>query len=469
MERALSSPSESSLRPGVCATVEAVLLLSIAVLSALGVVHDASAFDQTLLFPKAVVIALVIQLCLYYNDLYEDFGWHGRVAIFMRVGQSVSVAAVVLALIFYAFPPLDPGRRIAGLDLVLAFVVLVAWRTLFVWGAGHDALRECILILGTGQSAQHVARETMRRSSLGFKVVGFVGETEAEVGRRLVGPSILGTTADLRRLVEAHGVDLIIVAVDDRRGRLPVADLLQCRLDGVRVEEASSFHERIAGTLLLQNLRPSWLIFAHGFNRPRFVRNTKRVGDVVGALALLILLAPFLTLVAALVKLTSRGPVFFRQVRVGENGRTFSVIKFRSMPERAESATGPVWTEEADSRLTSVGRFLRRYRVDELPQLLNVVSGEMSFVGPRPERPYFVEMLRPVIPFYDERHNVKPGITGWAQIKFGYGSTIEDTERKLQFDLYYVKNMSFFLDVAIVLDTFKVLLPGWRERSVARR
>ena len=245
-----------------------------------------------------------------------------------------------------------------------------------------------------------------------------------------------------------------------------MSELLQCRLDGIRVEDATSFHERIAGNIMLQNLRPSWLIFARGFNRPRVVRNAKRAGDFLGALALLVLLAPLFALVALLIKLTSPGPVFYRQERVGEKGGVFSVIKFRSMRVEAEAATGPVWSrEDRDPRVTWIGRHLRRFRLDELPQLLNVLRGEMSFVGPRPERPYFVEKLRRVIPYYDERHNVKPGITGWAQIKFGYGSTIEDSERKLQFDLYYVKNMSFFLDIAIILDTFKVMLPRWGERS----
>lgn len=453
----------ASLRPWVCAAVEAAVLSALLAATATRLADTRA--PATLLLSKALVGALVLQLCLYYNDLYEDFAWRRRVELFVRVGQSFGAGFVVLTLIYYAFPPLDVGGRVLAVYLPLAFCVIVAWRFIFLWAAGHEALRERVLILGTGQSARQVAREVLRRAPLGFTVVGFLGETRAEVGRHVVNPSVIGTTADLLPLVEAYNVELIVVALDDRRAKMPMAELLQCRMAGIRVEDATGFYERIAGNIMLHNLRPSWLIFARGFNRPRIVRNAKRAVDFVGALVLLVLLAPLFAVIALLIKLTSPGPVFYRQERVGEKGRIFSVIKFRSMRTGAEAATGPVWSrEDRDPRVTWVGRHLRQFRLDELPQLLNVLPGEMSFVGPRPERPYFVERLRKVIPYYDERHNVKPGITGWAQIKFGYSSTIEDAERKLEFDLYYVKNMSLFLDIAIILDTIKVVLPGRGER-----
>jgi sugar transferase (PEP-CTERM system associated) len=281
------------------------------------------------------------------------------------------------------------------------------------------------------------------------------------VGRSLVNPSVIGTLPDLLPLVQSHRVSLIIVALDDRRGKMPVSELLQCRLAGIRVEEGTSFYERLTGKIQVRNLRPSWLVFSQGFNKPRLLLTGKRAGELVTAALALLLVAPFLILIALLIKLDSRGPVFYRQERVGEKGRSFSLLKFRTMHTNAEAATGPVWaTGTEDRRLTRVGRLLRRARLDELPQLLNVLAGEMSYCGPRPERPHFVEQLRHIIPYYGERHSVKPGITGWAQIKFGYGSNIEDAEEKLQYDLYYVKHMSLRLDLGIIVDTLKVMVTG---------
>jgi sugar transferase (PEP-CTERM system associated) len=457
----------SSLRPLLCAAVEAVILTLSVMASAVRLAADHSV-EPRMLVARALVIAVILQLCLYYNDLYEDFAWRRRVELFVRVGQSFAVGVVVLTLTYYAVPLLDVGRRVLAVYLPLSFVAIVSWRFVFRWGAGHEALRQRVLILGTGQSARQIAREVARRPPLGFTVVGFVGEAEAEVGP--ANPEVIGTTGDLLPLVKRHGVDRIVMALDDRRAKMPMSDLLQCRVAGVAVEEATDFYERLAGNILVQNLRPSWLIFAPGFDRPRFVRNAKRAGDFVGSLVLLVLLAPLLALLGLLVKLTSPGPVVYRQERVGEKGRVFPLLKFRSMRAGAEATTGPVWAAEGhDPRVTRVGRLLRRFRLDELPQLVNVLNGEMSFVGPRPERPHFVDTLRRIVPYYDERHNVKPGITGWAQIKFGYGATIEDSERKLQFDLYYVKNMSFFLDLAIMLDTIKVMLPGRGEDGPAGR
>jgi len=292
-------------------------------------------------------------------------------------------------------------------------------------------------------------------------VVGFVGENQAEVGRRLVNPSVVGTTGDLRSLVESLKVSLIVVALEDRRGRLPVDELLRCRLAGVKIEDAPSFFERLTGKILVSDLRPSWFVFSPGFNKPRLFKSAKRGLELVAALALLVASAPLVGLAMLLIRLETPGPALFRQSRVGVRGRVFELFKLRTMRLDAEASTGPVWaSDEDDPRVTRLGRLLRKLRLDELPQLVNVITGDMSFVGPRPERPHFVDTLRQVIPYYDERHTVRPGITGWAQVKFGYGSTLEDSERKLQFDLYYVKNMSLLLDVAIVLDTFKVMLLG---------
>jgi sugar transferase (PEP-CTERM system associated) len=253
----------------------------------------------------------------------------------------------------------------------------------------------------------------------------------------------------------------VVVALEDFRGRLPVADLLRCRLSGVRVEEVTTFLERLTGKILVKDLRPSWFVFSEGFNRPRIFGNAKRSAEFMLALVGLLIALPLLGLIALLVKLDSAGPIVYGQERVGERGRVFKLFKVRTMRTDAEADTGPVWSRRGhDPRVTRLGRVLRKLRLDEIPQLWNVLRGEMSFVGPRPERPHFVEQLRAVIPYYDERHTVKPGITGWAQVKFGYGSNLEDAEEKLQYDLYYIKHMSIMLDLRIVFDTAKVMALG---------
>jgi sugar transferase (PEP-CTERM system associated) len=409
----------------------------------------------------AMLHAAALQVSLYYNDLYEDSAMRRRFELMARIGQAIAFAALILTALYFMVEDLKVGRGILLIYLPLATLVVVGWRSIYFWALGHEALVDNVLILGTGASAQQVAREMVRRAHLGFKVVGFLGEHSAEVGKRLVNPSVIGTISDLLPMTMSQRVSLIVVGLDDRRGKLPISELLQCRLAGVRVEEANGLFERLTGRIIVRNLRPSWLVFSQGFNKPRFLRSSKRISELAWAGLMLLVLAPVMAIIALIVPLDSIGPVFYRQERCGEKGRTFMLLKFRTMRTDAEAASGPVWaTAKGDARTTRVGRLLRRTRLDELPQLLNVLKGDMSFVGPRPERPHFVEQLRRIIPYYDERHSVKPGITGWAQIKFGYGSTIEDAEEKLQYDLYYVKHMSLRFDLGILLDTFKVLATG---------
>jgi sugar transferase (PEP-CTERM system associated) len=417
--------------------------------------------DYPLLVPKALLSALVFQLCLYYSDLYEQFATRDLIEMVRRPGQAFVLGTLVLALAYFSIPPLRVGRGILVLHLPLAFVGILVWRSLVLVAWVHEAMRERVLILGTGQLAQQVAREMLRRAPLGYDTVGFLGEHPAQVGLRIVNPSVVGILSDLPSVVRHEKATSIVVALDDFRGQLPVAELLQCRLAGIRIEDAASSLERLAGRIPVKSLRQSWFVFSEGFRRPRVFKKAKRTIEFCIALPILVLLSPLLGLLVLLIKLDSRGPVLYSQERVGEHGRIFRVHKFRSMQTDAESSTGPVWaTSGHDPRVTVLGRWLRRLRLDELPQLLNVLSGEMSFVGPRPERPHFVEKLRQAIPYYDERHCVKPGITGWAQVKLGYGSNIEDAEAKLEFDLYYIKHMSPLMDFQIVFQTAKVMLLG---------
>jgi sugar transferase (PEP-CTERM system associated) len=417
--------------------------------------------EYPLLVPKAIIAVLVLQTALYYADLYEDFTSPSRVELLLRLTKAFLGATVALTLLFYLTPTIRFGRGIVAFFLPLSLLAVFAWRVacLHLWGS--EAMRDAVLILGTGAAAQDLARETLARASLEFRIVGFVGTERAEVGRRLVNPGVVGTFADLPMLVERERVDRIVVALEDFRGQLPVTDLLRCRLAGVRVEEAATFFERLTGKILIRDLRASWFVFSDGFQKPAFVIKTKRLIEFVVAGVAFVVLAPFMALLWVLIKLDSRGPVFYRQERVGERGRAFGLIKLRTMRTDAEDVTGPVWANrEGDVRTTRLGRLLRLARLDEMPQVLNVLRGEMSFVGPRPERPHFVDKLRAVIPYYDERHTVKPGITGWAQIKFGYGSNLEDAEEKLAYDLYYIKHMTWLFDVRILAHTLKVMIFG---------
>ncbi|HYN04096.1 MAG TPA: TIGR03013 family XrtA/PEP-CTERM system glycosyltransferase [Vicinamibacteria bacterium] len=418
-------------------------------------------FSYRRLVPKAVLCVVVVMLALYYGEMYE-YRSRRRTELFLRLGQCMAVASVILAVIFFVVPGLQVGRGIFVLFVLLAWGGLLLGRLALLWTWGNvSGLGDRVLILGTGVSARNVAREMLKRSPVGYRVLGFLTEHAEEVGQVLVNPSVVGTLDDLPRLVSSLGASLIVVAQEDRRKRLPMEALLQCRTAGVRVVEAASLFEVLSGRIPLRDLRPSWLIFSGGFEKPRVLNNLKRLGESWVAGAILLATAPLAVLLALLVRLSGPGPALYRQARVGLDGRTFELLKWRTMRADAESVTGPSWAPAKDDpRITPIGLLLRKSRLDELPQLWNVLRGDMSFVGPRPERPHFVEKLRKVIPYYDERHGVRPGITGWAQVKFPYGATLEDAEEKLEFDLYYVKNMSPLLDVAIVLETFKVMLLG---------
>lgn len=445
----------------VLVLVEAGLLFLVVVLAA-GLVGEGSPLALSRSFVlRAFLCVAVLQLGMYYGELYDDRALRSRTQFLVRLGQSYTAGALVLGFIYYLFPVVRVAPQTLLLGLPLSAAAIVAWHTAHRWTADREALCDNVLIVGSGAIARQIAAEILRRTPLGYRVVGLLGTHPAEMGRRLGNLAVVGTMADLLPLVQSLRVNVIVVALEDQRGHLPIEDLLRCRVDGIRVEDAPSFFERLTGKILVSDLRPSWLVFSPGFSKPRLLRSSKRAGELVAALVLLAAAFPILLLLSLLIRLESRGPALYRQPRVGLRGSVFALYKLRTMREDAETASGPVWADpDADPRITRLGRWLRTFRLDELPQLVNVLRGEMSFVGPRPERPHFVQTLRLVIPYYDERHSVRPGITGWAQVKFGYGSTIEDGERKLQFDLYYVKNMSFFLDLVIILETFKVMLLG---------
>jgi sugar transferase (PEP-CTERM system associated) len=317
-------------------------------------------------------------------------------------------------------------------------------------------LEERVLILGTGGTARTLAQQISTQRNFAYRLIGFIEDGGKPSVRQ---HDVIGTFADVGRLIAERQVDRIIVGFSDRRGRLPLDQLMKAKLSGVRVEDATTTYERLTGKVLIEELRPSWVIFSDGFHASRATRVLKRTLDLALALFGLLVAAPLVALTAIAVRVGSPGPILYRQDRVGENGRVFTLFKFRSMRADAECGT-PVWAKDNDERVTLVGRFIRLTRLDELPQLWNVLRGDMSFVGPRPERPYFVAQLAAAIPFYMERHAVRPGVTGWAQVKYHYGASIEEATEKLRYDLYYIKHMSIVFDLTIVIDTVKVILSG---------
>jgi sugar transferase (PEP-CTERM system associated) len=406
---------------------------------------------------KIALVTGLCQLCFYYNDLYDLTVVHSSRELLIRLLQAAGAASILIALLYLAFPPLVIGNGIFVSSLVIFLIAIIAWRLLFNRLAYASQLEERVLIVGAGTIARMVARQIQQQHDFGYRVVGFINDQFG--GQGILNPGMLGSPEDIPRIVSEYDVDRIVVGLSDRRGRLPIAELLQAKLSGVYVEDATTTYERLAGKILIDDLKPSWLIFSDGFVVSRWTRFLKRAIDLTLAFLGFVLSAPLTLLTALAVYLDSDGPILYCQERVGEHGRTFTLYKFRSMRVDAETGT-PMWAKDQDDRVTRVGRFIRIARLDELPQFWNVIRGDMSFVGPRPERPFFVEQLAGEIPYYRQRHAVKPGLTGWAQIKYQYGSSVEDAIEKLRYDLYYIKHLSIALDLSIVFDTVKVILFG---------
>lgn len=411
-------------------------------------------------FYKAALAAGFCLSAFYLYDLYDFVIMHDRRELVLRLIQALGLAWVALAISFYIFPQTVIGRGVSLIALPLALCAMVAWRLAIHWFLGHPEIGERILIVGSGPLAVELAREALGRPDAGFRIVGFADNDPELVGKSLINPRVVGLSSEMDKIVRRENIDRIVVAMGERRGQFPTEQLLQLSLSGnVSIEEGASFYERLTGRVHLDMMRPSWLIFSGRGRQARFNAVTRvalhRIVAFVGA----ILSLPLAIVTAILIKLDSRGPVLYRQERVGRNGRTFMVMKFRSMRVDAEK-NGPVWARTEDDRVTRMGRIIRKIRIDEIPQFWNILKGDMNFVGPRPERPHFVSQLAEEIPYYEQRHLIEPGLTGWAQIKYPYGSSIEDARQKLQYDLYYIKNQSLALDATILFETVKTILFG---------
>jgi sugar transferase (PEP-CTERM system associated) len=400
---------------------------------------------------KILGVTVLVLLCSHWLDLYDTARLNTKGELYFRLLMLPGVLAFILALVAYVRPGYLLGSGSSAVGLIILTVALFGWRIGFTWLVQLPILVERVYVLGTGERAQRVVQGLNQNPEIGVEIASWTGKMEGAVTR-------VSVAAHLMDVVHKQKVHRVIVAMPDRRGTIPMQELLELRMQGVKIEEATTWLEKISGKIEVENLSPSWLVFGEGFRRSTAFIMVRRVVSVIISLIGLICALPLLPLIMLAIRFDSEGPVFYTQMRVGKAGRTFKVVKFRTMAHDAEAANGPQWADNNDLRVTRVGKFFRSSRLDEIPQLWCVLKGDMAFVGPRPERPEFIEQLSREIPYYGVRHMVRPGITGWAQVKYKYGSTLEDAREKLQYDLYYIKHASIGLDLLIMFQTIKTVL-----------
>jgi sugar transferase (PEP-CTERM system associated) len=411
-------------------------------------------------FLRIFVAAAIVMTCVYYSDLYAAGVLANPRETRARIFACVGASCIILAGLYAVAPGVRLRQSVILPGIALAGLALFASRTAFYSLSRSTRLAQRAVLLGEGPLMNRLAEEIPKRPELGIRLDGYIG---ASAGDAPLPPGLtfLGESKAFAEILRDRPVDQVIVTMRDRRGSLPVEDLLRLKTEGVLVEDGARFYETISGRLPLDVLSAGAMLFSDGFHVSSTGLVKKRLYSFAISAVALILCSPLMLLVALAIMLESRGGVLFRQVRVGKGGRTFEILKFRSMRAGAESETGPVWAQQGDPRVTRVGRVIRKLRLDELPQLINVLRGEMNLVGPRPERPHFVNMLSEQIPYYGLRHSVPPGVTGWAQVSYPYGSTVEESRAKLEYDLFYIKNMTLSLDLVIVFSTLKIVLLGW--------
>jgi len=440
---------------------ESTLIFSCYVLAAYWVQDAATEvflIDDGGLWHIGLVVAVIV-LGLYFSDLYQTYRIRSRIFLVQQFCMVLGIAFLLQALLSYGRWDILLPKWLMLYGSGLTLLVLPLWRILFINLVSKALGADRILFLGNSPVTAKVISRLAERLELGLMAIGYLDAAEYSTAD-ISGVPRLGGITELAEVVASHHPDRIVVGMADRRHRLPVQQLLELKFSGIRIEEVGTMYERILGRVSTRDLRPSQLIFSSELGPKKASVTAQKFYSYLIGLVTIIITLPLGIGVALLVKLSSPGPIFFRQKRVGLNGVPFTLFKFRSMRNDAEAQTGAIWATEADPRITPVGRWLRKFRLDELPQLFNVLRGEMSIVGPRPERPEFVEVLQEKIPYYRQRHCVKPGITGWAQINHKYGDTLEDTIVKLEFDLYYIKNLALSLDAYILFHTVKIMVRG---------
>jgi sugar transferase (PEP-CTERM system associated) len=402
-------------------------------------------------YVKLFVFTAVVLLCSHWFDLYDTARLNTKGELYFRLLMVPGLLAFLTAGISVVRPNFLLGGGSTALGLFILTIALLGWRLGYGYLVQLPILVERVYVLGTGERAQRLVQGLRQNPEIGVEIASWTGKLDGAVTLESVG-------AHLMEVVKKQKIHRVIVAVADRRGAIPMTELLELRMQGVKIEEATSWLEKISGKIEVENLYPSWMVFSDGFRRSAAFVFVRRILSVIISSIGLLLTLPLLPIIMLAVRVDSEGPVFYTQTRMGKAGRLFKVVKFRTMRHDAEAATGPQWAGDQDPRVTRVGRFLRSSRLDEIPQLWCVLKGDMAFVGPRPERPEFIKLLSQEIPYYGVRHMVRPGVTGWAQIKYKYGSTIEDAREKLQYDLYYIKNASIGLDLLIMFQTVKTVL-----------
>jgi len=452
-----------SLRSAACFIIEGGIIILSVVASYILIQGQPGipSLHMDYLLARAFLIAIICQSCMYMLDLYNFRLSQTWGEMLFALAIAVGFVCIGVGMLSYAIPTFGVGGKMYYLSVLIASVCLIIWRFLFEIYITRFASHENILIVGTGEVARQVGEEVRKRKRLGFHLVGFIDAHAMKCNPSAGGLiEVLGDPSQMDRIIEQHSVDKIVVAITERRGEYPVKEMLALRVNGCQVVEWPGFFEKLSGRIPIDSLAPSFFIFNEGFRKSRIFLLVRRFVSAIVAAVLLVLLLPVFLVVAVFIKFESPGPVLYSQIRVGQKNKPIRIYKFRSMQADAEHNGDAVWAVKNDPRITRVGRFLRKTRIDELPQFFNVMVGELDFVGPRPERPEFVEKLQALIPYYDLRHTVKPGITGWAQVMFHYGSTIEESKEKLQYDLFYIKNMSLKLDLLVLFHTIKIVILG---------
>jgi len=404
------------------------------------------------------VIVVVCELSLYYFDIWDLQIVSRRTVLVVRLLQAFGIACITLAMLYMAIPSLRLGANTLVFAAPVALFILVVWRYIIEKASPLVNAPERVLVLGTAEAGVIVASAVSSRPEYNMTIVGIL-EEPGVVPRVALSAPVIGTADELEEIVQKEQIERVVISLAERRGRMPVRELLQLRFGGLQIEDAHTVLERISGRIMIEHLSPSWLFMSEGFPNSRWSLGAKRTVDIVLSAIALILTAPLMLVLAIIIRLESPTSPLFTQERVGLHGRVFKIFKFRSMLPKPADAP-PSWTSKNDNRITGFGRFIRKSRLDELPQFFNVLRGDMSLVGPRPEQPYFCEMLGQQIPYFALRHSVRPGITGWAQVKYGYGGTVEESKTKLEHDLFYIKHRSLTLDMLILFETAKVMIAG---------
>lgn len=416
-----------------------------------------------------VTIAIYVLVILFSSHLMEAYDFDKNIKkreITINILFGAIASFSFLSIVYYLDPDVMLGRGVLVISLLLFVFFQFCWHTVYLIGKSNLRFSQRVLVLGTGALAEQIG-EMASSNNRNFLLAGYAscnndGVTGERKASNAIVPrdAIVGSSDDLMAATHQGRADMIVVALSERRGVFPLRDVLKCKLNGIEVMDAPSFYELVHGKLMLESITPSWFIFSSGFRRSTIFSLSKRTIDILLSAVGLLLTIPFFPLIALAIKLDSPGPIFFSQIRVGNKEKPFMLYKFRTMCQDAEERSGAMWAAKNDPRVTKLGKFFRNSRIDEIPQLINVLKGDMSFIGPRPERPEFVEKLKQVIPYYSKRHFIKPGLTGWAQVRYPYGSSVEDAIEKLRYDLYYIKNISPFLDTLIFFETIKVVLFG---------